>query len=178
MLADDKADPKQWLEAADTITRPADVKVYGMWVSEPARKPGEVPPMNGEPLRTRQGGLSVSALLAQRTDQMWTMGAPGSLHEFSMHNACRMALALSQWDAQAAIPVLRASVQRAREAMRTGMQPSSWTTQIFRTSPGGSAFGDFGPNPNHDLALSRPPFNFSYQLTTPPWAPQPISPQG
>ena len=123
ILADDHADPQQWLEVADSMVLPSDIQLRrdGMPVRTPV-KPGETPPMSGEPLRKRPGGLSVSELMAQRVDQLWVKENPGSSLDPFKNDACRMALILSQWDAKAALPVLRISVQRARAAMPAGKQ--------------------------------------------------------
>lgn len=123
-LADDQATQQQWLEAADTLVRPADVRMSGMWTVTPSRKPSEHPAMRGEPLRQRTNP-SVADLLAKRALQL---GARGG---FPLDDACRIGLDLAKWDRAAAPPTLQTLSQRCREGMKAAHQQGSWTTQIL-----------------------------------------------
>lgn len=111
ILADDNASPKQWLEAAASIVRPADVRIEGQWVVTPPRKPGEIPPMSGEPLRGRKNP-SVAELMAKRVEQM-TPGLPlvSSMNAYAMYDACKMTLHLAKWDIEEALPTLRTQMK-------------------------------------------------------------------
>jgi len=131
VLADDSASQEQWLEAASSIVRPIDVTVEGEWITVPQRKPGERPVMRGEPLRSKKDP-SLAELMAKRVEQM-TPGSPlrGSADAFSMHNACKMALHLADWDIEKALPTLRQQVKRCREIMAEEKSTTSWTVTVL-----------------------------------------------
>lgn len=94
VLRDDKAPPGQWLEAADNIVQDSDVDVQrssmfgGGWTSLPARTPGQVVPMRGEPLRAKTNP-GVSDLLLKRISA--TAPDPDQTQ-------LGLALALAKWD--------------------------------------------------------------------------------
>jgi hypothetical protein len=106
-LADDQAGPAKWAQAAANISQPVDVEVgAGGWVSVPNRKPGEKPPLHGEPLR-RKKDPSVSELLAKRLRQL-IADAPGDNGFGAWQNASMLAPALADWDGKAHLDDLRA----------------------------------------------------------------------
>jgi hypothetical protein len=130
-LADDHGTPEQWVEAAGRIVQPVDVEVRGGWVNEPQRKPGEVPAMKGESLRTKRDP-TVSELMKRRVDQLSAMGSAGSERTFNLHKACDVALCLGAWDRAAAGPVLLKQIARCRDYPRdNAWDRGSWTLQIL-----------------------------------------------
>ena len=126
VLADDKAMPDDWLSAAESIVRRGGAKA-------PAAGAGASPqePMLGESLRARKGGLSVTQLMQQRIDQLWEAGQPGGGKEHLLHRSIRFTLALAHWDPPAAAPVLRVSMQRGLEVMKSAKQPYSTNIQAI-----------------------------------------------
>lgn len=137
-LAQDDAPASLWLQAAQNITRPADVSAIpgsmygGGGATIPSRKPGEAPPLTGESLR-KKVDPSVSELMARRVDALSVTKAASSEDMFRMHKACDMALALAQWDPQGAAPVLRQQIERCRALYATGWNRTDWTTQRLAT---------------------------------------------
>ena len=120
ILADDNAEPKQWLEAACRIVQPVDVEVRGGWTSVPNRKPGEIPPIRGESLRSKKNP-SVADLMAKRVPQIASADTRTSNEMFFANDATDVAMALSKWDAKAAIPVLRRNSGSWRMSSRAGV---------------------------------------------------------
>jgi len=119
-LANDRATPQQWQEAADAIVRPANVTSLGNGATSWTPQPGIVFPLRGEPLRARFGP-AVSLLMARRIPQIaavdrkrpWT-GAG------NVHNATLMALDAARWDARASVPALRAQADHLSGLPTTG----------------------------------------------------------
>ncbi|HEX4123498.1 MAG TPA: hypothetical protein VHY37_02150 [Tepidisphaeraceae bacterium] len=111
-LKDDNAGPTRWVEAAGHIVEPADVHRVGEWISEPTRKPGQVPPMKGEELRA-QKSPSVAELMARRVP---AVAAENDGWLFAQTNAADLALDLFKWDPASAKPVLREQMQRCMDA--------------------------------------------------------------
>ena len=108
-LADDKAAPAQWLEAAHEIVRPGNEEVQGGWLVTTPPPPGVTVLPHGESLRHGHTP-SVSALMARRAGSLVAFsGAPDndSRQIGDAENAATMALSLAAWDPQAAQPVLR-----------------------------------------------------------------------
>ena len=108
VLADDQATRQQWVEAAYSITMPADVSTDGFWVTTPSRKNGVVPPMKGESLRSHENP-SVAELLARRSDQITKSpkaheNSTARLYEYEA--AAKMAIFLAKWDAKSSLPTL------------------------------------------------------------------------
>ncbi len=133
-LADDKADPKQWLDAADHIVSAPD-ETFGPSGFRRMHTPklGEVMPLSGEPLR-KKSAPSVSELMARRVP---TMAAQDNGWLFAQTNAADMALYLHRWDAAAAIPVLREQMQRcmaASDADRRSIHPEPNWSQSTQTT--------------------------------------------
>jgi hypothetical protein len=110
VLADDNADAKNWLEAANRITLPNDVTVLGEGRYQINRRSGVIPPMKGEPLRTKTNP-SVLDLMTKRAAQISTPDENGS-EKFAMSDGCDMALYAAKWDPKNASPVLAAQVHR------------------------------------------------------------------
>jgi hypothetical protein len=109
-LADDAATPAQWLDAAEALAQPADVKGRGGAYSIPYRPYGKVPPPRGEPLRGRRDP-GVTALMARRVASL-DPARPGVHSRSQVLEADRMAFLLSDWDARGALPTLQARVAR------------------------------------------------------------------
>ena len=107
-LADDKATPPQWHEAADAVVRPTNVAYLGYGATSAQLQPGVVFPLRGEPLRARYGS-SISRLIARRVPQIAAVDWQHPwLSTQNAHNAALMALDAARWDARAALPALRA----------------------------------------------------------------------
>ena len=114
ILADDHAQPAQWLEAASRIVQPVDVEAHGGWTMIAARKPGEVPPLRGEPLRAKVNP-SVAELMAKRVPQIAAADKENSSNEiFFADDATQVALALAKWDIKAAMPVMRVQLTEVK----------------------------------------------------------------
>lgn len=114
-LADDKATPDEWLQAASNIVRLVDIIPFPhTWASTRIRKPGETPTMQGEALRTHQNP-SVSEVITRRAQTLLTVAIEeirGSNRSvFKLRDACSLAVIFSQWDRQAALPVLQEQMQ-------------------------------------------------------------------
>jgi len=113
ILADDEMHPKQWLQAAVGVVRPADVRVYpggtfsGGIIVHSDRKRGEEPGLRGEVLRAKTDP-SVTALMAKRAADLGLEGdgRPSSATD-RMRTSCDMALHLAKWDPAGAVPTLR-----------------------------------------------------------------------
>jgi len=103
-LADDKAMPDQWLEAATRIVAPIDAAVKAKVV--------EAPRMRGEALRSKKDS-TVATLMARRAADM-TRPRDG-VETPTLAETTRMALHLSRWDPSAALPTLKALAARCRE---------------------------------------------------------------
>ena len=138
-LADDTARPEQWLQAAGGIIQPDNVQyvpgsmIFSESVTTPLA-PGRPPRFRGEVLRA-EAAPSVSELMAKRVSQMAPgAGPPTSSIDFNrMRDATRMTLIMSAWDARAAVPALRAQMQRCEA--------------LFQTTPYYRSFvGDFAPD--------------------------------
>jgi len=111
-LADDRATPQQWQEAADAIVRPTNVTYLGDGAITRRPQPGVVFPLRGASLRDRNAP-SVSQLMARRVPQIGSYTLPGpAMEALQSHNACLMALDLARWDPQAAVPTLRTQTAR------------------------------------------------------------------
>ena len=120
-LANDRATPAQWQEAADAIVRPANVTLLGSGATvRVSSQPGAVIPLRGEPLRARFGP-AVSRLMARRMSQI---AARDRVHPwvgpFNAHDAVSMALDAARWDARASLPALRRYDDDLRSLPTTG----------------------------------------------------------
>ena len=109
ILADDHAQPSQWVEAASRIVQPVDVESRGGWVFSPIRRPGEAPPIRGESLRSKSDP-SVAELMAKRVSQIAKSDPHTSDEIFRSGKATDVALVLARWDSKAAIPVMRSQL--------------------------------------------------------------------
>ncbi len=109
-LADDAADPQQWLQAIGNIVAPADVAQMrgsmfgGGWTTVPARAPGEVSPLRGETLRAKKEP-SVAGLLVSRMRSLAKQ--PDDGYHFQLRAVTRVAIALATWDAKLGLEELR-----------------------------------------------------------------------
>lgn len=107
-LANDDLSGDEWLQAAENITRPEDVRVVqgSMFptsgISIPHRETGQIPAMCGEMLRNKKNP-SVSELLATRAEQLLSERESGSGDEIlsRMYNACGIVDSLAEWDIEA-----------------------------------------------------------------------------
>ena len=117
-LADDRATPAQWLDAAHEIIRPSDEQVRGGWIERGLTRAGAVLP-HGEALR-RGHAPSVTALMARRVQALRTAsGAPpnDSRHFNDVENATTLALYLAAWDPSAAQTTLREQFAAKRSTL-------------------------------------------------------------
>jgi len=115
-LADDQATPAQWLDAAEALVQPADVRGRGGSYTVPFRAGGKVPPPRGEPLRERKDP-GVTALIARRVESLdpgasRAVPTQGSGDVFRVRDANRLAGFLAAWDPKGALPTLKARVDR------------------------------------------------------------------
>lgn len=122
VLADDDASTEQWLDAAQRITFPVNASnaVYGCVDLVPNRS-ADILVLNGEVLRAKKN-LSVTELMIKRTNSMLTAGHSKEERLASLKNSCKMALHLSHWDIQAALPILADEIKRCQHAI-AGNQP-------------------------------------------------------
>ncbi len=102
ILANDGANDQQWLEAAQRITDPTNLRRSGFMSTTQPPEPGEVVKMRGEPLRSR-ANPSVSDLMAKRVACLSSSSTSG----ISGNEALRLSLFLAKWDAKSALPSLR-----------------------------------------------------------------------
>jgi len=133
VLADDRASPERWLEAAAYLTTRSDVHlaVGGLWHTEVCDPTIPVPAPYGEDLRPRQNP-SVSDLLAKRT---------AALAASNSDLACRMAIKAALWDRTSALPALRSAaalescradrfIAIARLSLSDPGAAADWATEI------------------------------------------------
>jgi hypothetical protein len=115
-LADDEATREQWLDAAEALAQPNDVRGRGGSYVIPYRFGGKVPPPRGEPLRSR-ANPSITELMARRTRDL--VARPGHPDPgFIARDANRMAGFLADWDLKGALPTLKERVARSGEVLR------------------------------------------------------------
>jgi hypothetical protein len=122
-LGDDNASPDQWLDAAEALSQPADVRGRGGSYTIPYRVGGKVPPPKGESLRGRKDP-SVTDLMPRRVEAIDPSGAAvganlanprgGSGAIFAVLQANRLARFLVRWDLEGSLPTLRARIGRCR----------------------------------------------------------------
>ena len=134
-LADDSASPAQWLDAAEALSQPADIRGRGGSYAVPYRVGGKVPVARGERLRDRKGP-SVTDLIARRCESLDPTGpkrsapVPGSGSDVHVNEANRMARCLAAWDPPGSLPTLKDRVLRC--------------ASIVRASEGGNSSRDNG----------------------------------
>ena len=121
-LADDRATPAEWLDAAEALAQPSDVRGRGGSYAIPHRLGGKVPPPRGESLRARTDP-GVTALIAKRVESIDPSASrqvphQGSGEIFKVSNANRMATFLADWDPKGAVPTLKARVDRSAAILR------------------------------------------------------------
>ncbi len=115
-LADDRATPAEWLQAAQNIVRPSDVPP----------KIGERRALQGEVLRTKRDP-SVTALLIKRIDGQWQPFAAETAYRKQLTDAIQLGYALSDWDPRAAAPVLSELIRLCRQYFAEEKQPDGNT---------------------------------------------------
>jgi hypothetical protein len=118
ILADDAA-AARWLEAANGLTAPAPDASGRPRHARPDQPP---PPMLGEPLRQGREP-SITALMIRRTEEQ----ARRATRAFDFRDACGIAAALAKWDLRAALPVLHAMMDRARELYAQEQASDNWS---------------------------------------------------
>jgi hypothetical protein len=121
-LADDRATVAQWLDAAEALAQPADVRGRGGSYTIPYRPGGKVPPPRGESLRGRNDP-GVTALIAKRVESIDPSASRQVPHQgsggvFTVRSANRMATFLADWDPKGAVPTLKARVARSAAIFR------------------------------------------------------------
>lgn len=107
ILADDRAEPGRWLEAAGWMTQEEGVRP-----GSPPRKPGEVAPLKGDSLRARRDP-SVTELMVRR-ERAILAGSKSSVRE--LNAACGMGAILRSWDEPVARPIMKDLIRACREA--------------------------------------------------------------
>ena len=127
-LADDVAAPAEWLQAAGNIVQHENVSVvpgstaFTQTVTTQL-PPGARPKLRGEPLRDKKDP-SVAELMAMRVKDI-DPGDPvdrNSRNAFKVSSANHMASMLAEWDIKAALPVLKARVERCARVIRAGQE--------------------------------------------------------
>lgn len=109
VLADDKATPAQWLDAADKITRPRNVKVrpsstvFTTTVTSPSGQPG----LRGDPLRSHK-----NPTVAEAIERRWRDP------RVDLRGSCALAEMLVRWEPAAGKPVMTQQLARAIGASR------------------------------------------------------------
>jgi hypothetical protein len=125
-LADDVAAPAEWLQAAGNIVQRENVSVvpgstaFTQTVTTQLA-PGARPKLRGESLRGKKDP-SVAELMAIRVKEI-DPGDPvgrNSRNQFTISSANQMASMLAEWDINAALPVLKARVERCARAVQAG----------------------------------------------------------
>jgi hypothetical protein len=107
ILRDDSATPEQWLEAAAELTRLGE---------------GNLP--DGDRLR-RKKAPSVAELMARRVGLLGAKLGPGTELNWRLADGCVLASYLARWDRRAALPVLRAQIERCRPEIARATGESS-----------------------------------------------------
>jgi hypothetical protein len=127
-LADDIAAPGEWLQAAGNIVQHENVSVvpgstaFTQTVTTQL-PPGARPKLRGELLRDKKDP-SVAELMAMRVRDI-DPGDPidrNSPDQFKVSSANQMASMLAEWDIKAALPVLKARVERCARVVRAGQE--------------------------------------------------------
>jgi hypothetical protein len=127
-LADDVASPAEWLEAAGNIVQHENVRVipgstaFAQTVTTPLPK-GARPKLRGEVLREKKDP-SVIELMAMRVREI-DPGGPvdhNGSEQFKVGSANRMAAMLAEWDPKAALPILKARVERGSQLVQAGQK--------------------------------------------------------
>ena len=175
-LSDDRATKAQWLDAAEALAQPADVRGRGGSYSIPYRAGGKLPPPRGESLRG-QNDPGVTALIAKRVDSIdpstpRAVPHQGSGEIFAVRDANRMATFLADWDPKGAVPTLKARVSRSAAILRGSkfrdVEDGSLATDIARMTTlrlkgeDPSALDDYA-----DWARTVPPGEYRYGLQLP-----------
>ena len=132
-LADDAAPARDWLDAADAITLPADRSGrHFPALSAKQRKPGQ-PVFHGDVLRDRRNP-SVAELMIRRVETLsGRKKGPDDWPKDPLNQACEIAFCLAHWDLKVALPVLRRQMQRCRDAVAAHGRPevpwgNGWAT--------------------------------------------------
>jgi hypothetical protein len=126
VLADDRAAPHEWLQAARDIVQRENATIVPGSTAFTATvttqlPPGARPRLGGEALREKRN-LSVAELLARRVNQI-DPGRPldAQLTDQSrVSSANQMATMLAEWDSKAALPVLKARMERCVRVVQDG----------------------------------------------------------
>ncbi len=127
-LADDRAEPAEWLRAAGNIVQHENVAVIPGSTAFSTSVVTELPPgarpiFRGAALRAKQNP-SVAELMARRADEVDPDG-PLDTHpadQLRVGMANQMAAILAEWDSKAALPVLKARVGRCARIVQFGQQ--------------------------------------------------------
>ncbi len=130
-LADDIAAPGEWLQAAGNIIQHENVSIIpGSTAFTSAvttqLPPGARPRLRGEVLRAKRDP-SVAELMAMRAKEIDPDNplAPNSADRFQVRSANQMASMLAEWDSKAALPVLKARVERCVRVVQAGQETGS-----------------------------------------------------
>jgi hypothetical protein len=172
-LADDEATHDQWLDAAEALVQPNDVRGRGFVHVTPYRFGGKVPPPRGEPLRSR-ANPSITELMARRARELDP--PEQAIGSGDLFKANRMAEFLAEWDLKGALPTLKDRAARCTGPLRMrtpsiptdGLEVALVRFTMLRVKGGDpAALGDYaawiraiGP-PSHGF--------FSTQMFEPMW---------
>jgi hypothetical protein len=114
ILADDSSPGDPWLQAARSISLPANVSVLPgsmAFTTTQTTPAGGTPALRGEALRSKTGP-SVTELMERRVNDL--AAKDGADANAPLGGSCAMAKLLGDWDAPAARPALARQVDRAR----------------------------------------------------------------
>jgi hypothetical protein len=108
VLADDNSPAEKWLDAAKNITLHSNQSGdYFSATSDVRPKPDQRPTLHGDSLRDGRRP-SVTDLMVRRIDTLAARKPPSDFSvEVPPQHACTLASYLAEWDAKAAMPVLR-----------------------------------------------------------------------
>ena len=151
ILLDDKADRRQWQEAAMHLAEPLDMRHRGPNVTLYGRKAGQAAkPMKGEALRGTVSP-SITELVARRATEVAGVGKEAVNGDFECSTGLQIGLSLADWDPKGSLPTLRLLSQRARDVLAVSHNSEfvlPWFAQITtsRIQAGdSSAWADYEP---------------------------------
>ena len=127
-LADNGAAPGEWLQAAGNIVQHENVSIVAgstaFGVVRTTQLPAGVrPKLRGESLREKRNP-SVGELMAKRINEI-DRGGPldaNSADQFTVGSANQMATLHAEWNNEAALPVLKARVERCARLVQAGQE--------------------------------------------------------
>lgn len=145
-LADDAAGERRWMEAAERLFAPNDVRVFGEgWTQTPKRDPRKpLPPVRAEALRGRTNP-SLSDLLARRTVEILDRQEYGP--RYFLRSALILAVDSARWSPDASLPTLRNAIRRAmsvgRDSLDALQEPFAEAVELWGQIGGSDAWDEY-----------------------------------